>query len=333
MFFVKFITKYQFDPSQMEESSVHVSSPPQEKEPSAMDLLMAALKSQKASADFTAATDAIVGVSDETDPSRKRGASTEADNSLIRGPRRSRRLEISSSGEEAFKPSWGIRNMDSILGNDHLAVKWSLGSMTPTDRKNVIDGGSLEVTRRAGSQALAAANAYFQAALHEADSLGEELDAKKQKIALLEAEVRTLEENLQKAETEAYGARKKSEELEAKLQMVVPTFLKSAAHMSRLHAYAQSRVPETYTACFTHMLDEITRVAPDFNTSVLKNPFATVPSVTLPSTDTLGPSDSVSPSTPTPSLTRATFIHNPELDNDLNFLVLGPEQGDGDSVH
>ncbi|KAL6528089.1 hypothetical protein OROHE_015039 [Orobanche hederae] len=190
----------------------------------AMELVMAALKSQKASVDAYAATDAIISISKEIEPARKRRASTEV----------------------GIRNSWGIRNMDSILGNSHLAVKWSLRSMTATDRKNVTDDGFLETTRTAGSQV--------------------KLNAKKQKVKDLEEQFSRLEENLQNAETEAYGARKKNKELEAKLVMVVPAFLQSTTYKGCLHAFAQSRVPETYTAYFTHIVGEIERVAPYFNT-------------------------------------------------------------------
>ncbi|KAL6582290.1 hypothetical protein OROMI_006304 [Orobanche minor] len=217
----------------------------------AMELVMDALKSQKASVDACAATDATISLSDEIEPARKRRASTEV----------------------GIRNSWGIRNMDSILGNSHLAVKWSLRSITATDRKNVTDDGFLETTRTAGSQALAA--------LHVVDIREVKLNARKHKVKDLEEQFSRLEENLQNAEIEAYGACKKNKELEAKLVMVVPTFLRSTTYKGCLHAFAQSRVPETFTAYFTHIVGEIERGAPYFNTSVLKNAFATAPTMTL----------------------------------------------------
>lgn len=54
-----------------------------------------------------------------------------------------------------FKPSWGIRRRDSILGDTHLAAEWSLQAIPPKDYQDGVKNRDLEAMERLGSQGIA----------------------------------------------------------------------------------------------------------------------------------------------------------------------------------
>lgn len=56
----------------------------------------------------------------------------------------------------AYRPGWGFRKGDTVVGEMAHAKDWSLHSITPVDYKDIAMGTELEGIEQAGSQAMAA---------------------------------------------------------------------------------------------------------------------------------------------------------------------------------
>lgn len=55
-----------------------------------------------------------------------------------------------------FRPSWGFRKQDTVVGSTKHAMDWSLNTITPPDYKDLVLNGGLEESEALGSQAIAA---------------------------------------------------------------------------------------------------------------------------------------------------------------------------------
>ena len=60
-----------------------------------------------------------------------------------------------ASKSQAFKPAWGFRRTDSVLGSTVHASDWSLHSITPADYQDVVLQSEIEGIDGFGYQALA----------------------------------------------------------------------------------------------------------------------------------------------------------------------------------
>lgn len=71
-----------------------------------------------------------------------------------------------------FRPSWGIRKRDSVLGDTRLAREWSKHSIPPVDYiyHEGVTGRDYEAVQLLGSQGIAAANVYWQGLIAHADA-------------------------------------------------------------------------------------------------------------------------------------------------------------------
>ena len=54
-----------------------------------------------------------------------------------------------------FRPAWGIRRRDSVLGDTRVAQEWSFNSITPRDYQDGVNNRDFETVQRFGSQGLA----------------------------------------------------------------------------------------------------------------------------------------------------------------------------------
>ncbi|KAL8134593.1 hypothetical protein AgCh_009569 [Apium graveolens] len=72
--------------------------------------------------------------------------------------------------EHSFRPNWGFGRSDTVVGFTKHSKDWSYHSITPHDFTDIVMGSDIESIELLGSQAQAASNTYFQAALHQARS-------------------------------------------------------------------------------------------------------------------------------------------------------------------
>lgn len=61
----------------------------------------------------------------------------------------------------AFRPAWGFRKGDSVLGSTEHCVDWSRHSITPPDWKEVVMGAELERVEAVGCQSIAAVSSIY----------------------------------------------------------------------------------------------------------------------------------------------------------------------------
>lgn len=74
--------------------------------------------------------------------------------------------EADGSSKSAWRPNWGIRKKDSIVGDCRHAMDWSYHSITPGDFKDFVSGSVLEKAESAGAQAFAAVSPLLPSLLH-----------------------------------------------------------------------------------------------------------------------------------------------------------------------
>nr|XP_017227649.1 PREDICTED: uncharacterized protein LOC108203324 [Daucus carota subsp. sativus] len=123
-----------------------------------------------------------------------------------------------ASKSEAFKPAWGFRRTDSVLGSTVHASDWSLHSITPADYQDVVLQSEIEGIDGFGSQALASANAQFQAALHQAKAWKKQAESHKKAKESLEEGMEAL--RIKDAEKDEIVAKTQSELVEARSELV-----------------------------------------------------------------------------------------------------------------
>ena len=64
-------------------------------------------------------------------------------------------IEASRPRSACFKPNWGFRKQDTVVGDTKHAKDWSLHSITPCDYKDIVLGKELETIELLGAQAMA----------------------------------------------------------------------------------------------------------------------------------------------------------------------------------
>ena len=68
---------------------------------------------------------------------------------------------VAPAKSSAFKPAWGLRKQDSVVGSSIHAKEWSLHSIPPCDYKDIVLGTDPEVSEQMGAQALATVCFHF----------------------------------------------------------------------------------------------------------------------------------------------------------------------------
>jgi hypothetical protein len=92
----------------------------------------------------------------DTEPSFLRPHKKQRDNLKfgdIAGLEGSSQVNVQSS---VFRPTWGFRKKDTVVGSTKHAMDWSLNSITPPDYKDLVLGGNIDQAESLGSQAIAA---------------------------------------------------------------------------------------------------------------------------------------------------------------------------------
>ena len=68
---------------------------------------------------------------------------------------------VAPAKSAAFKPAWGLRKQDSVVGSGIHAKDWSFHSIPHCDYKDIVLGTDPEVSEQMGAQALAIVCFYF----------------------------------------------------------------------------------------------------------------------------------------------------------------------------
>ncbi|XP_074357867.1 uncharacterized protein LOC141697403 isoform X2 [Apium graveolens] len=120
----------------------------------------------------------------------------------------------------SFRPNWGFRRSDTVVGSTKHAKDWSYHSITPHDFTDIVTGSDIETIELLGSQAQAASNTYFLAALHQArswkgnsDEFEKEMKKWEERAKVLEKKLDTKKEELAKAHSELVKLRSDKEKL------------------------------------------------------------------------------------------------------------------------
>ncbi|KAK1384217.1 hypothetical protein POM88_021952 [Heracleum sosnowskyi] len=108
----------------------------------------------------------------------------------------------SSAKSSVWRPNWGLRKKDTVVGVSKHAVEWSYHSLTPCDYKDFVSNSTLEGVEHAGSQAIAAANANFQGAIFQAKAWRSSSEANQGKFEKSQEEVGSLRATLARKEKE-----------------------------------------------------------------------------------------------------------------------------------
>ena len=61
----------------------------------------------------------------------------------------------------SFRPNWGFRRSDTVVGSTKHAKDWSYHSITPHDFTDIVTGSDVETIELLGSQAQAAVIFFF----------------------------------------------------------------------------------------------------------------------------------------------------------------------------
>ncbi|KAK1352208.1 hypothetical protein POM88_053472 [Heracleum sosnowskyi] len=129
-----------------------------------------------------------------------------------------------------WRPNWGIRKKDTIVGVAQHAVEWSHHSLTPCDYKDFVANSTIEGAESAGSQAFAAANASFQGALFQAKAWCASSEANKAKFDKAQLEVGSLRTSLNQREKELLDAQAELVELRKGKDRIIDEYFDSAEY-------------------------------------------------------------------------------------------------------
>ncbi|KAL8100265.1 uncharacterized protein LOC141683475 [Apium graveolens] len=120
----------------------------------------------------------------------------------------------------AYRPNWGFRRGNTVVGSTKHAKDWSFHSITPQDYTEIVTGSDIESIEHLGSRAQASSNAFFQAALHQtkswkdnSDEFEREMKKWKQMAEILEKKLKSKDEELSKAHSELVKIRSDKETL------------------------------------------------------------------------------------------------------------------------
>ncbi|KAK1398372.1 hypothetical protein POM88_008235 [Heracleum sosnowskyi] len=95
----------------------------------------------------------------------------------------------SSAKGAVWRPNWGLRKKDTVVGVSKHAVEWSYHSLTPCDYKDFVSNSTIEGVEHAGAQAMAAVNANFQGDLFQAKAWRSSSEANQGKFEKSQEEV------------------------------------------------------------------------------------------------------------------------------------------------
>ncbi|KAK1381844.1 hypothetical protein POM88_019579 [Heracleum sosnowskyi] len=168
----------------------------------------------------------------------------------------------SSVKSSVWRPNWGIRKKDTIVGVAQHAVEWSHHSLTPCDYKDFVANSTIEGAESAGSQAFAVANASFQGALFQAKAWCASSEANKAKFDKAQMEMGSLRASLDRREKELSDAQAELVELRKGKERIIDEYFDSAEYQEIITQHDDLLFPVQFTKGWDEALAEVSRRLP-----------------------------------------------------------------------
>ncbi|KAK1369648.1 hypothetical protein POM88_035740 [Heracleum sosnowskyi] len=167
-----------------------------------------------------------------------------------------------STKSSVWRPNWGIRKKDTIVGVSAHAVEWSHHSLTPCDYKDFVSNSTLEGAECAGAQAFAAANANFQGALFQAKAWRSSSEANKAEYDQAQVEVGSLKASLDRRDKELLEAQAELVELRKGKDRIIDEYFDSAEYQEIITQHDDLLFPVQFTQGWDEALAEVSRRIP-----------------------------------------------------------------------
>ncbi|KAK1392401.1 hypothetical protein POM88_011457 [Heracleum sosnowskyi] len=153
----------------------------------------------------------------------------------------------SSAKSSVWRPNWGLRKKDTVVGVSKHAVEWSYHSLIPCDYKDFVSNSTLEGVEHAGSQAIAAANSNFQGAIFQAKAWRSSSEANQGKFEKSQEEVGSLKATLARKEKELADSQAELVSLRKGKDDFIDEYLDSSEYKDLIDKNDELLFPVQYT--------------------------------------------------------------------------------------
>ncbi|KAK1392679.1 hypothetical protein POM88_011735 [Heracleum sosnowskyi] len=160
-----------------------------------------------------------------------------------------------------FVVKWGLLNRDTVVGDSRAAAEWSRNVVTPRDVAHVVESSEDLQIELLGAQALASANTYHQAALHNLKAVrAEKLIAERDRDRYFASSTSNFE-MFRGVERELVDEKERVRQLEAQLQRgredVIAEYRASKEFDDLLNAEYDANFPSTFKDCWESIIEEL----------------------------------------------------------------------------
>ncbi|KAK1385018.1 hypothetical protein POM88_022753 [Heracleum sosnowskyi] len=168
----------------------------------------------------------------------------------------------SSAKSAVWRPNWGLRKKDTVVGVSKHAVEWSYHSLTPCDYKDFVSNSTIEGVEHAGSQAMAAVNANYQGALFQAKAWRSSSEANQGKFEKSQEEVGSLKATLARKEKELADSQAELVSLRKGKDDFIDEYLDSKEYEDLIDKHDELLFPVQYTKGWDGALDAVLEKMP-----------------------------------------------------------------------
>ena len=181
----------------------------------------------------------------------------------------------SKSGGSAWRPAWGLRAKDSVVGNTRHAKDWSRFGVPPCDYRDIVTATGMEAAEYMCAQGIATVliilffyfstwfisrfcslyffifvsqtNTYFQAMVHDAKAWKTSSERFEKDLGKEKMKVDSLTEQLEAKDKELADAFARVVHLEESKETAIDEYLDSAEYREILLAHDDSVYPVSYS--------------------------------------------------------------------------------------
>ncbi|KAK1356169.1 hypothetical protein POM88_049425 [Heracleum sosnowskyi] len=183
-----------------------------------------------------------------------------------------------SSRASVWRPNWGIKKKDTVVGVSKHAVEWSYHSLTPCDYKDFVTNSTIEGVEHAGSQAIAVTNANFQGALFQAKCWRSSSEANQAKFEKSQEEVGSLKAVLARKEKELADAQAELVALRKSKDDFIDEYLDSQEYKDLIGKHDEHLFPVQFTKGWDGALTTVLEKNPgSFSLSDFQSPHTPTP--------------------------------------------------------
>ncbi|KAK1400997.1 hypothetical protein POM88_000602 [Heracleum sosnowskyi] len=168
-----------------------------------------------------------------------------------------------ASGKSAvWRPNWGLRKKDTVVGVSKHVVEWSYHSLTPCDYKDFVSNSTIEGVEHAGSQAMAALNANYQGALFQAKSWRSSSEANQGKFEKSQEEMASVKATLARKEKELADSQAELVSLRKGKDDFIDEYLDSSEYEDLIDKHDELLFPVQYTKGWDDALSAVLEKMP-----------------------------------------------------------------------